>query len=148
MTFLFAAAHPLATVNAALNGTATILLLLGYVLIKNRREKAHTWTMYAAFAVSTAFLICYLAYHYLVGHVSFSGPSEIRPIYIAILFSHVLLAILVPFLALRTIYLGLKDDRPRHRWWAKRTFPIWLYVSITGVIIYLMLYVLYSGPPA
>jgi uncharacterized membrane protein YozB (DUF420 family) len=139
------AVHPLATTNALLNATATVLLLWGYVLIKQRREKAHERTMFAAFGVSTLFLACYLYYHFIVaGHVSFSGPPSVRPVYYAILVSHIVLAITVPPLAITTIVLGLKDKRIAHRRWAKLTFPIWLYVSVTGVVIYVMLYHIYA----
>jgi uncharacterized membrane protein YozB (DUF420 family) len=142
----------LPAVNATLNATATVLLVLGYVLIKQRREEAHKRAMMAAFFVSIAFLACYLTYHtYLKiytteGHVPFAGPSSVRPVYLAILFSHIALAAAVPFLAGITIYLGYRDRRRAHRklaWW---TFPIWLYVSITGVVIYVILYHIYPAP--
>jgi uncharacterized membrane protein YozB (DUF420 family) len=122
------------------------LLVAGYVLIKQRREQAHKWTMLACFGVSCLFLGCYLVYHAQVGSVQFTHTGPARVVYFAILISHVVLAALVPFLAIATIYLGLRDRRAAHRrlaWW---TFPIWLYVSITGVVVYLMLYQLY--PPA
>jgi putative membrane protein len=138
--------HPLATVNAALNAAATVLLVTGYVLIKQRREVAHKWVMLAAFGVSIVFLGCYLTYHYRVGSVPFTGIGVVRPIYYAILLTHVILAASVPFLAGVTIYLGLKDRRVRHRRWAWWTFPIWLYVSVTGVVIYVLLYHVYPGP--
>ncbi len=142
---LLGAIHPLATLNAALNATATLLLVAGYVLIKRRREVAHKWVMLAAFAVSIVFLVCYLVYHYLVGSVKFVGEGPVRGVYYTILVTHVLLAATVPFLAGRTIYLGLKDRRAEHKRWAWWTFPIWLYVSITGVVIYAMLYHLYPA---
>jgi uncharacterized membrane protein YozB (DUF420 family) len=144
--------HYLPTVNAALNGTATILLIAGYRLIKAKRETAHKRVMLSAFAVSIVFLACYLTYHAALryqtgqGHVTFPGPPAVRSLYLAILISHVILAAIVPVLAGVTIYLGLRDRRARHRRWAKWTFPIWLYVSITGVVIYLMLYHLYPAP--
>lgn len=139
----------LPAVNALLNLTATILLVAGYALIKQRRETAHKSAMLAAFAVSVVFLVCYLIYHQAAGHVPFTGPPTVRAIYLTILFSHIALAVLVPFLALATIYYGLKDDRPRHLRIARWTFPIWLYVSVTGVIVYVMLYLLYpSGSEA
>lgn len=136
----------LPTVNAALNLTATVLLVIGYVLIKRGREKAHKRTMLSAFAVSAIFLVSYLVYHNQAGHVSFTGPPAVRTFYLGILFSHIILAVTVPVLAIVTIYLGLKDHRVAHRRWARWTFPIWLYVSITGVVVYVMLYRLY--PPA
>lgn len=140
-------------VNASLNALATVLLLAGYVLIKQRREIAHKWTMIACFGVSTVFLISYLTAHELkrrltgVPHTEFSPEygAAVAMTYKTILISHIILAATVPFLAIATIYSGLKDWRRFHRklaWW---TFPIWLYVSITGVVVYVMLYHLY--PP-
>ena len=122
-----------------------MLLVIGWVLIKKKRraEVAHKWLMIAAFVVSSAFLACYLTYHLTAKHVNFQGQGVSRPIYFAILISHVLLAVTVPVLAGRTLYLGLKDRRADHRRWAKWTMPIWLYVSVTGVIVYVMLYHLY-----
>jgi len=135
----------LPSINAALNTTATILLVSGYILIKQGREQLHKWTMLAAFVVSMLFLTCYLIYHSLVGHVKFIGPESVAKVYHGMLISHILLAITVPALAGRTIYLGLRDWRPQHRRWAVWTFPIWLYVSITGVVIYVMLYHVYPA---
>jgi len=135
----------LPTVNAALNAAATVLLVSGLVLIKRGREVAHKRAMLAAFVVSMMFLACYLTYHIHAGHVKFGGPQPVRSIYLAILASHVLLAATVPVLAGITLYLGLRDRRTGHRRLAVWTFPIWLYVSVTGVIIYVMLYHLY--PP-
>ena len=144
---LLAAIHPLATTNAVLNGLATVLLLVGFALIKARRETAHRNVMLAAFAVSCAFLACYLTYHYQVGAqgAKFSGAGGIRTAYFAILISHIILAAVTPFLAIGVIWLGLKDRRAAHRRLARWTFPIWLYVSITGVVIYGMLYHLYPA---
>jgi uncharacterized membrane protein YozB (DUF420 family) len=137
-------------VNASLNALAAVLLVAGYVLIKRRQEAAHKWTMLACFAVSVVFLACYLTYHYHLEGVSKTFPAYPPPVirltYYLILLTHVVLAAAVPFLALSTIYLGLADKRRAHRRLARWTFPIWLYVSITGVIVYLMLYQLY--PPA
>jgi putative membrane protein len=136
-------------VNASLNALATVLLVAGFVLIKRRRETAHKWTMLACFGVSVLFLASYLTYHYQLEGVSKKFPSypptAVRYTYYAILLTHVILAAAVPFLAIATIYLGLADKRRAHRRLAKWTFPIWLYVSVTGVIVYLMLYQLY--PP-
>lgn len=136
----------LPAVNAGLNALAGLLLVLGYVLIKRRQETAHKWAMLAAFAVSVVFLGCYLVYHYHVGSVRFSGPPLVRGAYLAILLTHVVLAAAVPVLALATIYHGLRDQRQKHRRIARWTFPIWLYVSVTGVVIYVMLYHLYPPP--
>jgi uncharacterized membrane protein YozB (DUF420 family) len=132
-------------VNAALNGTATVLLLAGYVVIKRRHETAHKRLMLTAFAASILFLTCYVVYHAQVGSVKFGRTGAIRGVYLAILVSHIVLAAAVPVLASITIVLGLKDRRASHRRLARWTFPIWLYVSVTGVVIYLMLYHL---PPA
>jgi putative membrane protein len=136
-------------VNGALNTLATVLLVTGYVQIKRRQEAAHKWTMLACFAVSVVFLACYLTYHFNIpgGSKKFPSypPDGVRYAYYGILLTHVALAAAVPFLAIGSIWLGLADHRRWHRklsWW---TFPIWLYVSITGVIVYLMLYQLY--PP-
>jgi len=136
----------LPAVDAALNGLAAILLVAGWVMIKRRREQAHKYLMLSAFGVSIAFLGCYLVYHFHVRSVPFTGPPAVRPIYYLILITHVVLAATVPVLASVTIYLGLKDRRLKHRQWARWTFPIWLYVSITGVVIYAMLYHLFPGP--
>jgi protein SCO1 len=141
----------LPAVNAALNGLATVLLITGYVLIRRGNVEAHKRTMLTAFATSILFLACYLTYHGALhqytgaGHRSFGGEGLLKTVYLVILVSHVLLAMTVPVLALITIYRGLKEDWPRHRRIAKVTFPIWLYVSVTGVIIYWMLYHLSVG---
>ena len=148
-TLLAAAIHPLATVDAVLNAIAAALLIAGFVLIKRGHEQAHKWTMLAALGVSTAFLCCYAVYHYsnylTNTHVKFGGPDSVRPLYLTILISHVLLAATVPVLAIWTAVLGLKDRRAKHRKLAWVTFPIWLYVSVTGVVVYLMLYHLYPA---
>ena len=144
-------------VNATLNFLATILLVLGFVLIKQRKEKAHKWTMLSCFLVSVIFLLCYLTYHYLAGSTRFPTypPTWVRYLYYVILLTHVVLAMYVPVGAVVTIYLGLRSQtessesglyRAKHRRWAKITFPIWLYVSVTGVVVYLMLYQIY--PPS
>lgn len=130
----------LPTLNATLNAIATVLLLLGYRFIKTGRIAEHRNCMISAFAVSIAFLISYLIYHAQAGSVPYQGQGAIRVVYFAILISHVVLAAAVPVLAIVTLRLGLRMDRERHRRWAKWTFPIWLYVSITGVVIYVMLY--------
>ncbi len=135
----------LPSVNAALNALAAVLLMVGWTLIKLRHERAHKLTMLSAFIVSIVFLTCYLVYHYQVGSVKFQGPAGVRAVYLVILVSHVALAATVPVLAGITIYLGLRDRRRKHRQLARWTFPIWLYVSVTGVIIYAMLYHLYPA---
>ena len=136
----------LATADAILNAMATVLLVVGYVLIKRRREQAHKWAMLAALGVSTAFLTCYLTYHLTPHHaVEFGGSGTIRPVYFSILISHIVLAATVPVLSIWTAVLGLKDRRQAHRKLASWTFPIWLYVSVTGVVVYWMLYHLYPS---
>jgi uncharacterized membrane protein YozB (DUF420 family) len=130
----------LPTVNALLNSTATILLLVGYRQIRARQIEAHKKTMLGAFGVSVVFLICYLIYHAQVGSVPFQKQGWIRPVYFAILISHVILAAFVPFLALIALRRAFKGEFARHKKIAKWTFPIWLYVSVTGVVVYLMLY--------
>jgi putative membrane protein len=137
-------------VNASLNALATVLLIAGYMLIKRRQETAHKWTMLACFGVSVLFLCSYLTYHASIpgGSKRFPSypPAAMRYSYYTLLASHIVLAAAVPFLAIATIWLGLADRRRAHTrlaWW---TFPIWLYVSITGVIVYLLLYQIY--PPA
>ncbi len=136
----------LPTLNAFLNGSALILLLVGYRFIRQGNREAHKKTMLLAFAVSVAFLGSYLTYHWGLHH--YTGASSrkfpeigfLRQAYLSILFSHIILAALVPFLSVITIYLGLKAKWKKHRTLAQVTFPIWLYVSATGVIIYVMLY--------
>ncbi|QDU87562.1 hypothetical protein Pla175_09270 [Pirellulimonas nuda] len=141
------AAHPIVHLNASLNAAAAVLLMVGWVLIRQRKEQAHKWVMISATVVSSVFLACYLYYHYNVGSVAYDGP--VRPVYFAILISHVVLAVAVPPLALTTIYLGLRAlagseasprYRAKHRRLARWTFPVWMYVSVTGVIVYVMLY--------
>ncbi len=139
------AIHPLATTDAVLNATAAVLLVVGLVLIKQRREQAHKWTMLAAFAVSSVFLGCYLTYHLTNKPVPFGGQGPIRAVYRVILYSHILLALTVPPLAITTIYFGLRDRRAKHLRLAHWTYPIWLYVSVTGVIVYLLLYHLFPA---
>lgn len=151
-------AHPLVHVNAALNSVATVLLVLAYVFIKQRKEHAHKNAMRAALAVSAAFLACYLYYHFVIQlTVKFTHPGPAKYVYYFILLTHVLLAMSVPFLALWSAWLGTRaladpetatapEFRAKHRRVVRWAFPIWLYVSVTGVLVYLMLYHLY--PPA
>jgi uncharacterized membrane protein YozB (DUF420 family) len=144
MSALFAV-HPLATTNAVLNALATVLLVAGWVFIARGQWKAHRAAMIAAFAVSAVFLVCYLTYHYLVGHVPFRGQGPVRTVYFAILITHIILAVFVPILALRMFFLAWKGRWDAHRRLGKITMPIWLYVSVTGVVIYAMLYHLFPG---
>ena len=130
----------LPAVNAGLNSLATVLLLGGFVLIKQGRRKAHEVAMLSCFGVSAVFLISYLTYHYWAGHKPFPGTGILKTVYLLILLTHIVLAATVPVLAITTIVLGLRQKWVLHRRWAKVTFPIWLYVSVTGVVIYVMLY--------
>lgn len=141
------AAHPLATTNAVLNTIATLLLVAGWVFIRQGNWRAHRAAMIAAFAVSAVFLVCYLTYHYLVGHVPFRGQGPVRIVYFTILISHILLAVTVPILAIWMFVLAFRGRWKAHRRLGRITLPIWLYVSVTGVVIYLMLYGL-NAPPA
>lgn len=136
-------ARPLPALNAMLNGTCAGLLIVGWLLILNRWVKAHAVAMIAAVLVSAVFLACYLAYHFEVGSVSFRGVGGRRAIYLGILLSHTLLATfgVVPLVGL-TLYRAVRGEFARHAWVARITFPIWLYVSVTGVVIYWMLYVM------
>lgn len=130
----------LPALNATLNAIAAILLGLGLHRIRRGRETAHKRFMLAAFACSVLFLACYLWYHSHAGRIAFAGTGLARTAYLALLLSHTVLAALVPLLAASTIFLGLTDRRRSHRRLARVTFPIWLYVSVTGVLIYLVLY--------
>lgn len=127
--------------NAVLNGCATTLLVAGLLLIRRRRERAHRNAMLAAFACSILFLASYLWFHLRYGlRVAYAGPDWGRGPYLAMLLAHTLLAAVVPFLALITITLGLKGRRTAHKRFARLTFPAWMFVSVTGVLIYLVLY--------
>lgn len=142
------AVHPLATTNALLNALATVLLVAGWVAARRGRFGMHRAAMTAAFAVSAVFLACYLAYHALVGHVAFSGRGAARVVYLSILATHVILAATVPILALRMFFLALRGRFAEHRSLGRIALPIWLYVSVTGVVIYVMLYHLWPAPQA
>ncbi|MBI3799909.1 MAG: DUF420 domain-containing protein [Deltaproteobacteria bacterium] len=133
----------LPTLNALLNATSAVLLVIGYRFIRQRNIRAHRACMLAAFTVSIFFLLSYLTYHYHAGTTRFPGQGWVRFAYFTILISHTVLAALVPFLALITLLRALKEQFPRHRAIARWTLPIWLYVSVTGVVVYLMLYHLY-----
>ena len=123
-----------------MNGTAAVLLVTAYVLIRQGRRDAHKRVMLAAFTVSSLFLISYLIYHAQKGSVSYRHPGLIRTVYLTILTTHTLLAASVPVLAIVTLRRGLKGNFIRHKAIARWTLPIWLYVSVTGVVVYLMLY--------
>lgn len=127
-------------VNASLNGLGAVLLISGYFLIRQQRVAAHRACMIAAFILSILFLISYLVYHYQVGSVKFQGVGAVRTFYLTILASHSLLAAIVPFLAVITLWRALRERFEKHVKIARWTLPIWLYVSITGVVVYWMLY--------
>ena len=139
-------AQDLPVVNASLNATATVLLLAGYAFIKTGRVKAHIMTMITALIVSTAFLACYLYYHYNVGHVKFAGEGPIKTFYYVLLFSHVFLAVVNLPMIIMTVVPAIQKRFDKHKRMARWTFPVWLYVSVTGVIVYQMCYQ-WWGPP-
>ena len=130
----------LPAVNAALNSLSAILLVGGYLFIRSRNIPAHKACMLSAFASSILFLVSYLVYHYQVGSVPFKGQGSIRLVYFTILLTHTVLATTVVPLALVTVFRALRKRFDLHRRIARWTFPIWLYVSVTGVIVYWMLY--------
>ena len=130
----------LPSVNAVLNATAAVLLVWGYTLIRRRRIRQHRLVMQTAFVVSCLFLVCYLVYHYQVGSVRFPKTGAIKTLYLTILGTHTVLAAAVPVLAIITLRRGLSARYDKHRRIARWTLPIWLYVSVTGVVVYLMLY--------
>jgi len=132
--------HDLPAVNATLNAVAAVLLTIGFVLIRTGRIDAHRRTMIAAFVTSSLFLVCYIVYHAQVGSVRFTRQGFVRPLYFAILVTHVALAGAVLPLAIITLSRGLKARYDRHRAIARWTLPIWLYVSVTGVLVYVLLY--------
>jgi uncharacterized membrane protein YozB (DUF420 family) len=134
--------HDLPSVNAALNATAALLLIWGYTLIRRKRVQTHRKVMLAAFATSSLFLICYIVYHVQAGARSmhFAKTGAIRTAYFTLLTSHTILAAAVPVLAIVTLRRGLTGRFDKHRKIARWTLPIWLYVSVTGVVVYLMLY--------
>ncbi len=136
----------LATVNASLNAIAAVFLAAGFYFIRRRQIAAHRFCMLTAFGVSVVFLICYVAYHYQVGDVRFAGHGPIRPVYFTILISHIILAGLTVPLAIFTLARALRARFDAHRKIARWTWPVWMYVSVTGVIVYLMVYHIY-GPP-
>lgn len=130
----------LPSVNAALNGSSALLLTAGWLFIRRRRIAAHRACMVSAFAVSAVFLACYLYYHAQVGSVPFTGTGWVRPVYFGILITHVILAAAIVPLALITITRAARGQYERHKRIARITLPIWLYVSVTGVVVYVMLY--------
>ena len=132
-------------INATLNGTSAVLLLVGHSLIKRGRMAAHRAVMISAIVTSSLFLISYLYYHYHVGSVRFPGHGWSRPVYYTILISHTLLAITIVPLVIITLIRALRERFDRHAAIARWTYPLWLYVSVTGVVIYFMLYHLFAA---
>jgi uncharacterized membrane protein YozB (DUF420 family) len=131
--------------NAILNATSGVLLVTGYLFIRRRRINAHRNCLIAALIASTVFLASYLTYHYYHGTTRFAGTGFVRPLYFAILLTHTVLAVvIVPFIIV-TLSRAARGDFARHRRIARWTFPMWLYVSVTGVIVYLMLYQIYPS---
>ncbi len=128
--------------NASLNGLATVLITLGFILIKTGRREAHRKAMTAAMVVSAIFLVGYVTHKALIRgvHTPFGGEGAIRTVYYVMLTSHIVLAMAIAYLVPRTFLLAIKGDYERHKAWAKWTFPIWYYVSVTGVLVYFFLY--------
>jgi putative membrane protein len=136
--------HSLPAINASLNGLAAIFLINGYFLIRARRISAHRFCMIAAFVCSCLFLVLYLTFHYLAGVIRFGGQGWIRPFYLTLLTSHTILAAVIVPLVLITLSRGLTRKFDKHRKIARWTLPLWLYVSVTGVVVYWLLYVAYT----
>lgn len=130
---------------AILNTTAATLVSIGYVFVRRKNTSAHRVCMVSALLVSTVFMVFYLYYHAKIGNIPFAGVGAVRPVYFSILASHVILAAVLFPLVLVTAGLAIKGNTTRHRRLARWTLPIWLYVSITGVIIYLMAFHLYAA---
>ena len=137
--------HLLPTINAALNAASAVLISVGIVLVRRGHRAAHQRVMLAAVATSSLFLLCYLWYHAHVGSVHFPAHGWPRPLYFSVLASHTILAAAVVPLVLVTLIRALRGRFDRHRASARWTYPIWLYVSVTGVVVYLMLYHLFAA---
>ena len=140
----------LPAVNASLNATSAVFLIAGYSFIRRGKIMAHRICMITAFVSSTAFLVFYLYFHFHAGLIRFGGQGWIRPVYFTLLTSHTILAVVIVPLVLITLTRALRERFDRHRAIARWTFPLWLYVSLTGVIIYWLLYLAYTpiGAPA
>jgi uncharacterized membrane protein YozB (DUF420 family) len=132
-------------IDASLNGTSAVLLLVGRNFIKHGRMAAHRAVMIAALASSSIFLACYLYYHWHVGSVHFHGQGWSRPVYFSILISHTILAAVIVPMIIITLSRALRERFDRHRAIARWTYPLWMYVSVTGVIVYFMLYHLFAA---
>ena len=135
----------LPTVDATLNAASAIFLVLGFFFIRERNIRAHKTCMLSAFATSMIFLVCYLTYHYFHGTTHFLGRGAVRSFYFVLLGSHTVLAALIVPLALATLYRAWRERFEQHKRIARWTLPLWLYVSVTGVLVYWMLYHLYPG---
>jgi uncharacterized membrane protein YozB (DUF420 family) len=135
----------LPAVNAVLNGTSAVLLVVGFFFIRRRRITAHKICMLSAFVTSIVFLISYLTLRYFAGFTSFPGGGWIRPVYFTILVSHTVLAATIPPLALTVLYRAFREQFAKHRRLARVALPVWFYVSVTGVVVYFMLYQLYPS---
>ncbi len=133
-----------AALNASLNGASAILLACGYAAIRAGKREVHKKFMISAFGVSSAFLVSYIVYHYRVGHVVFQGQGWIRPVYFALLTSHTILAVVIVPMVLVTLRRAWLEKFDRHRVIARWTLPLWFYVSVTGVLVYVLLYHLYA----
>lgn len=134
--------HDIPALNATLNGLATLLITAGFIFIKSGRKEAHRRVMLAAGVVSAVFLVGYVTHKVLIHgvHTPFGGTGAIRTVYYTMLISHIILAISIAYLVPRTFLFAIKGHIERHRAWAKWTFPIWYYVSVTGVLVYFFLY--------
>jgi len=137
----------LPALNACLNTLAALFLVLGFLFIRRGRKQAHRNCMIAAFYTSTFFIISYLIYHYLAGRTVFAEPAWFRPIYLAILLTHTVLAVGILPLILLTLWRAQQERFERHKKVARWALPLWLYVSVTGVVIYLLLYVIFPQRP-
>jgi len=134
-----------AALNASLNGLSAVLLAFGYAAIRSGKRDVHKAFMIAAFSVSSIFLVSYLIYHYRVGHVVFQGQGWIRPVYFVLLTTHTILAIVIVPLILITLRRAWLEKFDKHRLIARWTLPLWFYVSVTGVIVYFMVYQIYAN---
>ena len=130
----------LATLNACLNAAAMVFLLAGFFFIRRKEIQKHKFCMLTAFGISCVFLVSYLVHHARVGSVKYAGPEALRSVYYVVLVPHIIMAALVPVLAVVTIRRALKGNFEQHRRIAKITLPIWLYVSVSGIVVYFMLY--------
>jgi uncharacterized membrane protein YozB (DUF420 family) len=138
----------LPAVNACLNGLSTIFLTLGYIFIKQGRKDTHRNCMVAALITSALFLTCYLIYHYNAGRTTFRDPLWFRPYYLIILLTHTVLAVAIVPMVLVTVFHAIRKNFDSHKKIARWTWPVWMYVSVTGVLIYFLLYQIFPQQPA